>query len=133
MNGVSMKAIVGIAVFIGLLIAIVAIVVQNSDVDSAVASAKDSSADGLDPKNLPPEVLKALPPEELAEIFPEKAEAILNPDSVKQIASGGKQSDDPKYLRAVLEKLGADPPADATTKELQDMLAHIDQSDFTGK
>ena len=133
MNNISMKAVVGIAVVIGLLIAVVATVAQNTEVSNTTASAKESTSDALDPKNLPLEVLKALPDEELAEIFPEKAEAILNPESARQFATDGKQSDDPEYLRAVLEKLGADPPPDATTKELQDMLAHTQQSDFAGK
>ena len=129
-----MKIIVVIAVFFGLIIGVTFAVMQTNSTNEGSLSAEASSTKELDPKNLPPEVLKALPPEELAELFPEKAEAILNPESAKQIATGGKSSDDPKYLRAVLEKLGADPPVDATTKELQDMLAHISEStDIQGK
>ena len=123
-----MKIIVVIAIFFGLIIGITFAVVQTNSTNDGSPNAEASSTKELDPKNLPPEVLKALPPEELAELFPEKAEAILNPESAKQFATGGKISDDPKYLRAVLEKLGANPPTDATTKELQDMLAHISES-----
>jgi hypothetical protein len=129
-----LKIIVAIAVFFGLIIGITFAVVQTNSTNDGSLSAEASGTKELDPKNLPPEVLKSLPPEELAELFPEKSEAILNPESAKQIATGGKISNDPKYLRAVLEKLGADPPADATTKELQDMLAHISEStDIQGK
>ena len=129
-----MKIITVVAVFSGLIVGITFATIQIKSTNDGSLSAEVSSTKELDPKNLPPEVLKALPPEELAEIFPEKAEAILNAESAKQIATGGKSSDDPEYLRAVLEKLGADPPADATTKELQDMLADISEStDLQGK
>jgi len=129
-----LKIIVVIAVFFGVIVGVAFAVVQSNSTGDVSASAEASSAKELDPKNLPPEVLKALPPEQLAEIYPEKAEAILNPYSVSQIAKGGKTSDDPEYLRVVLEKMGADPPADATTKELQDILAHISEStDLQGK
>lgn len=129
-----MKIIVVIAVFFGLIIGVTFAVMQSSSTNDGSSSAEASSAKELDLKNLPPEVLKAMPPEELAEFFPEKAEAILNPESANQIAKGGKSSDDPEYLRALLLKMGADPPADATTKELQDMLAHVSEStDLQGK
>ena len=129
-----MKIIVVAAVFSGLIVGITFAAIQSKSTNDGSLSAEASSTKELDRKNLPPEVLKALPPEELAEIFPEKAEAILNAESAKQITIGGKSSDDPEYLRAVLEKLGADPPVDATTKELQDMLAHISEStDLQGK
>ncbi len=129
-----MKIVVGIAVLAGLVIGLgIAVTQDGRGPNTTTAAAASSSEEKLDPKNLSTEVLKALPPEELAEIFPEKAEAILNPESVDQIKTGGKSSDDPEYLRAVLEKMGANPPADATTKELQDMLAHFEDSNFTGK
>jgi hypothetical protein len=129
-----LKIIVVAAVFSGLIVGITFAAIQNKSTNDGSLSAEASSTKELDPKNLPLEVLKALPPEELAEIFPEKAEAILNAESAKQITTGGKSSDDPEYLRAALEKLGADPPVDATTKELQDMLAHISEStDLQGK
>ncbi len=129
-----MKIIVVIAVFFGLIIGVTFAVMQSKSTDDGSSSAEASSAKELDPKNLSAEVLKAMPPEQLAELFPEKAEAILNPESVSQFAKGGKSSDDPEYLRALLLKMGADPPADATTKELQDMLAHVSEStDLQGK
>ena len=121
-----MKIIVALALIVGLVVGIGFAVLNDGGSSNAGPSAAASSkSDEIDPKNLPAEVLKALPPEQLAEMFPEKAEAILNPELAEQIKTGGKTSDDPEYLRAVLEKMGADPPADATTKELQDMLAHV--------
>lgn len=129
-----MKIIVVIAVFFGLIIGVTFAVMQGKSTDDGSSSAEASSTKELDPKNLSAEVLKAMPPEQLAELFPEKAEAILNPDSVNQFAKGGKSSYDPEYLRALLLKMGGDPPADATTKELQDMLADISEStDLQGK
>ena len=119
-----MKIIVVIALFFGVIIGVTFAVMQSNSSGDGSPRAKASSSKELDPKNLSAEVLKAMPPEQLAEIFPEKAEAILNPDSVNQIKSGVNSSDDPEYLRAVLGKLGIDPPADATTKELRDMLAN---------
>ena len=121
-----MKAIVGLAVVFGMVVVVVIVVIQNNkSLDGLPSTSGYSSDDALDPKNLPVEVLKALPPEELAEIFPEKAEAILNPESAGQIKTGGKSSDDPEYLRAVIQKLGGTAPDDATTKELQDILATL--------
>lgn len=125
-----MKIVIGIAVMAGLIIGIGIAVVQNNG-DSGIGSvaSADSTSEKFDPKDLPVEVLKALPDEQMAELFPEKAEAILIPGFAEQTAgltkAGGNTSDDPEYLRAVLQKMGADPPADATTKELQDMLAHV--------
>jgi hypothetical protein len=128
------KIIVAIAVIVGLAIGIGSAVIQDgSGPSSTTASAVSSKSDVLDPKNLPVEVLKALPDEELAEIFPEKAEEILNPDALDQVKTGGKDSNDPEYLRAVLEKMGADPPVDATTKQLQDMLVHVEDQNVTSK
>jgi hypothetical protein len=129
-----LKIVAAIAVITGLVIGIGFAVIQDGrGPSSTTASAVSSSDERFDPKNLPVEVLKALPDEELAEIFPEKAEAILNPDSVNQINAGGKSSDDPAYLRAVLKKWGANPPEGATTKELQDMLAHVEDQNVTSK
>lgn len=120
-----MKIIIAIAVVIGLVVGIgFAVLTNGRSSDAGSSAAASSKSDEIDPAKLPAEVLKALPPEQLAEMFPEKAEAILNPELAEQINAGGKSSDDPKYLRAVLEKMGANPPADATTKQLQDMLAH---------
>lgn len=120
-----MKLIVTAAVIFGLIIGISFAVIQGNSSGGDQTGNDASTATELDPKKLPPEVLKALPPEELAEIFPEKADAILNPDSASQINPGGKDSDDPEYLRAVIEKLGGEAPADASTKELQDILANL--------
>jgi hypothetical protein len=128
MTNLSLKALVGIAVAVGLFAAVAALVVQNIDIsDKSTASAQDSSKDKLDPANLPPEVLKALPPEQLAELFPEKAEAILVPEAFSQVKSAGGNSDDPEYLRAVLQKMGIVVPEGASTKELQDLLATAKQ------
>ncbi len=114
------------AVFTGLIVGVAVSFAANAgNGNDGTTSAEDASTAEIDPKNLPVEVLKALPPEELAEMFPEKAEAILNPDSSGQIKSTGGDSNDPGYLRAVLEKLGADVPENATTKELRDMLANL--------
>lgn len=121
-----MKIVIALAVVIGLTVGIsVAIFAsnQNESFDqNSVVIANDGQSDSK--RDLPIEILKALPDEQLAEIFPEKADAILNPDSAGQFTNTSKTSDDPEYLRAVLQKMGADPPADATTKQLQDMLAH---------
>jgi hypothetical protein len=120
------KIVIALAVVIGLTVGIsVAIFAsnQNESFDqNSVVIANDGQSDSK--RDLPIEILKALPDEQLAEIFPEKADAILNPDSAGQFTNTSKTSDDPEYLRAVLQKMGADPPADATTKQLQDMLAH---------
>jgi hypothetical protein len=131
-----MKLIIALAIVIGLAVGIGFAVLQNSRTSSnGTDSSTTASNEEIDPrKNLPVEVLKALPPEELAEIYPEKAEAILNPESVNQIQKGGKSSDDPEYLRAILLKMGANPPADATTSELQDMLANAsEETTISGK
>ena len=129
-----MKIVAGIAVIVGLVIGIGFAVIQDgSGPSSTTASAVTSADKEFDPKNLPVEVLKALPDNELAELFPEKGEAILNPEAFDQIKTGGKTSDDPAYLRAVLEKWGASPPEGATTKELQDMLAHVEDQNVTSK
>ncbi len=122
-----MKIVITLAVVIGLAVGFsIAIVTSNQDDSGDQQSTVGTSNGQSDPKrDLPIEVLKALPDEELAEIFPEKAEAILNPDSASQIKNTGTTYDDPEYLRAVLVKMGANPPADATTKQLQDMLSHV--------
>ena len=113
------------AVIVGLIIGVSAAFAQNFTTGNldTIARAEESSKADLDPKNLPTEVLKALPPEELAELFPEKAEAILVPEAFSQVKSTGGDSDDPEYLRAVLEKMGIVAPEGASTKELQDLLA----------
>ncbi|MDP6056043.1 MAG: hypothetical protein QF590_06325 [Dehalococcoidia bacterium] len=128
-----MKIVVALAVFIGLATGVGFTVLQdNRDSSGSSGSRINTAQPAADPrKDLPVEVLKSLPDEELAEIFPEKAEAILVPESVKQFTSSGGQYDDPEYLRALLQKLGADPPADATTKQLQDMLAQLKGDDTT--
>jgi hypothetical protein len=100
---------------------------QNMAGPNNGADEKASSAE-LDPKNLPVEVLKALPPEELAELFPEKAEAILVPEAFGQVKTTGSEQNDPKYLRAVIQKLGGEAPESASTKELQDILANLSGS-----
>lgn len=122
-----MKIVITLAVVIGLAVGFsIAIVTSNQDDSGDQQSTVGTSNGQSDPKrDLPIEVLKALPDEELAEIFPEKAKAILNPDSASQIKNTGTTYDDPEYLRAVLVKMGANPPADATTKQLQDMLSHV--------
>ncbi len=124
------------AVIIGLFVGVALAFAQYGATrnDGGTDTAKDASSAELDPKNLPVEVLKALPPEELAEMFPEKAEGILNPDSSSQVKSTGGDSNDPAYLRAVIQKLGGEAPEGATTKELQDMLANLSTgSGATGK
>ena len=132
-----MKFIIAVAVVIGLVGGIGFAAIQNSQSSSGGSGSNLSTTteEEIDPRlSLPAEVLKALPPEELAEMFPEKAEAILNPDSAAQIKSGGKSSDDPEYLRAVLLKMGLNPAANATTSELQDMLAQASENiTITGK
>ncbi|MDA0595764.1 MAG: hypothetical protein O2921_09335 [Chloroflexi bacterium] len=122
-----MKIVITLAVVIGLAVGFsIAIVTSNQDDSGDQQSTVGTSNGQSDPKrDLPIEVLKALPDEELAEIFPEKAKAILNPDSASQIKNTGTTYDDPEYLRAVLVKMGANPPADATTKQLQDTLSHV--------
>lgn len=129
-----MKIVVGIAVISGLFIGIAIAAIQSNGSSSTVSVASaDSESEKFDPKDFTVEVLKSLPDEELAEMFPEKAEVILNPEAAENTAGKSKSSDDPEYLRAVLQKLGADPPENATTKELQDMLAHVDDSNFSAK
>jgi hypothetical protein len=126
-----LKVVVALAILIGIVAGVGFAVTQNSSDKSGSSASTASGAEAtVDPrKELPVEVLKALPDEELAEIFPEKAEAILNPEVAEQIKAGSNKSNDPVYLRAVLEKMGADPPADATTSQLQEMLAHIEAQD----
>lgn len=127
MSNLSLKNLVIIAVITGLAVGIVAAFAGNVDFGGREpAVAQSGSKDDSESEKLSNEVLKALPPEQLAEMYPEKAEAILNPESAEQFKSAGSKSDDPEYLRAVLEKLGADPPEDATTKQLQEMLAHVE-------
>ena len=113
------------AVIVGLIIGVSAAFAQNFTTENGetIARAEESSKKELDAKNLPAEVLKALPPEELAELFPEKAETILVPEAFSQVKSTGGDSNDPEYLRAVLEKMGIAVPEGASTKELQDLLA----------
>jgi hypothetical protein len=126
-----LKVVVALAIVIGIVAGVGFAVIQNSSDQSGNSPSTASAAEAtVDPrKELSAEVLKALPDEELAEIFPEKAESILNPQSAEQIKVGSNKLSDPAYLRAVLEKMGANPPADATTSELQEMLAHIEASD----
>jgi hypothetical protein len=119
-----LKVVVALAIVIGVVAGVGFALLQNNSDPATDTSGRANSIESGDPrKDLPAEVLKALPDEELAEIFPEKADAILNPEIVDQINTGGKESDDPEYLRAVLEKMGITPPEDATTRELQDLLA----------
>jgi hypothetical protein len=123
-----MKLVVSLAIVFGIVAGTALALVQG--VRSPETSETNSVAvsEEIDPrKDLSSEVLKALPDDELAEIFPEKAEAILNPEFSSQIRTGGKDSDDPEYLRAILIKMGANPPSDATTSELQDMLANASE------
>lgn len=125
-----MKVVIAVAFVIGLIGGIGFAAIQNSQSSSGGSGSNVSAKteEEIDPRlNLPSEVLKALSPDELAEIFPEKAEAILNPEFAEQIKSGGKSSDDPEYLRALLLKMGGNPPTDATTSELQDMLANASE------
>ena len=125
-----MKVVIAVAFVIGLIGGTGFAIIQNSQSSSGGSGSNVSAKtkEEIDPRlNLPSEVLKALSPDELAEIFPEKAEAILNPESTEQIKSGGKSSDDPEYLRALLLKMGINPPMDATTSELQDMLANASE------
>ena len=129
-----MKIVVGIALLSGLFIGIAIAAIQSNGSSSTVSvTSADSKSEKFDPKDFTVEVLKLLPAEELAEMFPEKAEVILNPEAAENTAGKSKSSDDPEYLRAVLQKLGADPPENATTKELQDMLAHVEDSNFSAK
>ena len=125
-----MKVVIAVAFVIGLIGGTGFAIIQNtqSSLGGSGSNVSAKTEEEIDPRlNLPSEVLKALSPDELAEIFPEKAEAILNPESAEQIKSGGKSSDDPEYLRALLLKMGINPPMDATTSELQDMLANISE------
>lgn len=120
-----MKIVVALAIVIGVVAGVGFALLQNNSDSSEGSYASAGATEVVDPrKDLPVEILKALPDEELAEIFPEKAEAILNPESASQIKAGGDKSDNPKYLRAVLQKLGLTPPEGATTPELQEMLAN---------
>ena len=129
-----MKIVVGIALLSGLFIGIAIAAIQSNGSSSTVSvTSADSKSEKFDPKDFTVEVLKSLPAEELAEMFPEKAEVILNPEAAENTVGKSKSSDDPEYLRAVLQKLGVDPPENATTKELQDMLAHVDDSNFSAK
>ena len=122
-----MKIVIALAVVIGIVFGIgSAIFVSIPDDSNNQNSFITTSDDDMDSKrDLPIDVLKALPAKELAEIFPEKAEFILVPNSVNQIKRTGNTSDDPEYLRTMLTKMGANPSADATTKQLQDMLAQV--------
>ncbi|MDG0866054.1 hypothetical protein [Candidatus Lucifugimonas marina] len=125
-----MKIAVALAVAVGIIFGVGFAVLQNSQSsgDSTDSSAKINDAEGDPRKDLPIDVLKALPDEELAEIFPEKAEAILNPEAFDQIKTGGSKSDDPEYLRAVLQKMGVSAPDGATTAELQELVANAESS-----
>ena len=123
-----MKIAVALAVAVGIVLGVSVAILQNtrSTGDSNVSNTFTSDG-GADPrKDLPIDVLKALPEEELAEIFPEIAEAILNPEAFDQIKTGGSKSDDPEYLRAVLQKLGVNAPEGATTAELRDLVAEAE-------
>lgn len=130
MSSLSIRAVVAIAILIGLIVGVGAALTQNNSGETDTTAASTKSSTELDKENLPVEVLKALPPEELAEMYPEKAEAILNPEAaevfghINQLAGS---SDDPTYLRAVLQKMGISAPESASTKELQDLLAGAKQ------
>ena len=127
----NLKFVLISAVILGVIIGVGAAFVQSATSDNVetIARVEDPQKAENDPANLPAEVLKALPPEDLAELFPEKADAILAPEAFSQIKSTGGNSDDPEYLRAVLEKSGIAAPEGATTKELQDLLAGLKKSD----
>ena len=122
-----MKIVIVLAVVIGIVFgissAIFVSIPDNSNNQNSFITTSDGDIDSK--RDLPINVLKALPAKELAEIFPEKAEFILVPESVNQIKRAGNTSDDPEYLRTMLTKMGANPSADATTKQLQDMLAQV--------
>ena len=126
-----MKIVIALAVVIGIVFGIGSAIFVSIPDDSNNQNSFITTSDGdMDSKrDLPIDVLKALPAKELAEIFPEKAEFILVPNlvpnSVNQIKRAGNTSDDPEYLRTMLTKMGANPSADATTKQLQDMLAQV--------
>ena len=122
-----MKIVIALAVVIGIVFGIGSAIFVSIPDDSNNQNSFITTSDGdMDSKrDLPIDVLKALPAKELAEIFPEKAEFILVPNSVNQIKRTGNTSDDPEYLRTMLTKMGANPSADATTKQLQDMLAQV--------
>jgi hypothetical protein len=130
-----MKLVVSLAIVFGIVVGTALALVQSIRSPEASQSSSAAVSEEIDPrKNLSSEVLKALPDDELAEIFPEKADAILNPEFSSQIRTEGKDSDDPEYLRAVLLKMGANPPADATTSELREMLADVSEEViFPGK
>jgi len=121
------KIVIALAVVIGIVFgigsAIFVSIPDNSNNQNSFITTSDGDIDSK--RDLPIDVLKALPAKELAEIFPEKAEFILVPNSVNQIKRTGNTSDDPEYLRTMLTKMGANPSADATTKQLQDMLAQV--------
>jgi hypothetical protein len=121
------KIVIALAVVIGIVFGIGSARFVSIPDDSNNQNSFITTSDGdMDSKrDLPSDVLKALPAKELAEIFPEKAEFILVPNSVNQIKRTGNTSDDPEYLRTMLTKMGANPSADATTKQLQDMLAQV--------
>lgn len=125
MNNFSVKFLVVAAIFIGLVVGVGAALLQSSKDPGNGSTITTSDSKELDKQELPIEVLKALPPEELAEMYPEKAEAILNPEAFDQVKRAGSDSDDPEYLRAVIQKMGGEAPSDATTKELQDILAGL--------
>ena len=127
----DLKLVLFYAVIVGLVVGAGAAFAQNFKTGNGetIARAEESSKEELDPKNLPTEVLKALTPEELAGLFPEKAEAILVPEAFSQVKSTGGDSDDPEYIRAVLEKMGIAAPEGASTKELQDLLAGAKKPD----
>ncbi|MDA1278615.1 MAG: hypothetical protein O3B95_01025 [Chloroflexi bacterium] len=126
---VTIKVTVVSAIAIGLAVGVIAAITTGGPAEGrGRTSIEGSTSSSIDPKYLPIDVLKALPADELAELFPEKAEAILNPEAINEIKSSGGNSNDPKYLRAVLEKMGVNPPENATTKELQDMLARASSS-----
>ena len=130
-----MKLVVSLAIVFGIVLGTAIAVIQGTRSPETSESGSTATSEDIDPrKNLSSEALKALPADELAEIFPEKAETILSPEFSGQIRTGGKDSDDPEYLRGILLKMGANPPADATTSELRDMLADASEDvGFPGK
>ena len=126
MKNLSLKVVVVGAVLIGVIVGVSVGFAENATGGKNNKTTANATSEAeTKAKELPLEVLKALPPEELAEMYPEKAEAILNPESASQIKSAGSDSNDPEYLRAVIQKLGGEAPETATTKELQDILANL--------